>query len=130
MERSCQAQLMAEAAGTPKKIAHEHALKTRETVGSPLAGWFSFEEMGATAGDLVLIAGKGHEALQVVGKARRRFDDRDVARAALQPADVEAVGDAEHGRGDLIERLAGALRHQDDVRDRRLSQGPRVARDL
>ena len=45
MERSCQAQLMAEAAGTPKKIAHEHALKTRETVGSPLAGWFSFQPL-------------------------------------------------------------------------------------
>ena len=45
MERSCQAQLMAEAAGTPKKIAHEYALKTRETVGSPLAGWFSFKPL-------------------------------------------------------------------------------------
>jgi ribulose-5-phosphate 4-epimerase/fuculose-1-phosphate aldolase len=45
MERSCQAQLMAEAAGTPKKIAHEHALNTRETVGSHLAGWFSFQPL-------------------------------------------------------------------------------------
>jgi ribulose-5-phosphate 4-epimerase/fuculose-1-phosphate aldolase len=45
MERSCQAQLMAEAAGTPKKIAHEHAQQTRETVGSHLAGWFSFQPL-------------------------------------------------------------------------------------
>ena len=45
MERSCQAQLMAEAAGTPKKIAHEHALNTRATVGSHLAGWFSFQPL-------------------------------------------------------------------------------------
>ena len=45
MERSCQAQLMAEAVGTPKKISHEHALKTRETVGSHLAGWFSFQPL-------------------------------------------------------------------------------------
>ena len=45
MERSCQAQLMAEAAGTPQKIAHDYALKTRETVGSPLAGWFSFKPL-------------------------------------------------------------------------------------
>ena len=45
MERSCQAQLMAEAAGTPKLIDHEHALNTRETVGSPLAGWFSFQPL-------------------------------------------------------------------------------------
>ena len=45
MERSCQAQLMAEAAGTPKLIDHEHALNTRETVGSTLAGWFSFQPL-------------------------------------------------------------------------------------
>tara|TARA_B110000503_G_scaffold27555_2_gene44031 strand:+ start:26672 stop:27463 length:792 start_codon:yes stop_codon:yes gene_type:complete len=45
MERSCQAQLMANAAGTPKMIRHEVALQTRETVGNPLAGWFSFQPM-------------------------------------------------------------------------------------
>ena len=45
MERSCQAQLMAEAAGTPKLIDHEIALMTRETVGNPLAGWFSFQPL-------------------------------------------------------------------------------------
>jgi ribulose-5-phosphate 4-epimerase/fuculose-1-phosphate aldolase len=45
MERSCQAQLMAEAAGTPKLIEHEVALSTRETVGSPLAGWFTFQSL-------------------------------------------------------------------------------------
>ena len=45
MERSCQAQLMAEAAGTPKLISREHALATRETVGNPLAGWFSFQPL-------------------------------------------------------------------------------------
>ncbi|KAA1189145.1 class II aldolase/adducin family protein [Pseudohalioglobus sediminis] len=45
MERSCQAQLMAEAAGEPKLIPHEVALGTRETVGSPLAGWFSFQPL-------------------------------------------------------------------------------------
>jgi ribulose-5-phosphate 4-epimerase/fuculose-1-phosphate aldolase len=45
MERSCQAQLLAEAAGQPKPIPHEHALKTRETIGSTLAGWFSFQPL-------------------------------------------------------------------------------------
>jgi ribulose-5-phosphate 4-epimerase/fuculose-1-phosphate aldolase len=45
MERSCQAQLMADAAGTPKLIDHEIALLTRETVGNPLAGWFSFQPL-------------------------------------------------------------------------------------
>jgi ribulose-5-phosphate 4-epimerase/fuculose-1-phosphate aldolase len=45
MERSCQAQLLAEAAGGPKAIPHEYALKTRETIGSTLAGWFSFQPL-------------------------------------------------------------------------------------
>jgi len=35
-------------------------------------------------GDVVLIAGKGHEDYQVVGTERRRFSDREVARAALE----------------------------------------------
>jgi ribulose-5-phosphate 4-epimerase/fuculose-1-phosphate aldolase len=45
MERSCQAQLMAEAVGTPKLISHDVALLTRETVGNPGAGWFSFQPL-------------------------------------------------------------------------------------
>ena len=45
MERSCQAQLLAEAAGTPKLIGDDVALHTRETVGSTLAGWFSFQPL-------------------------------------------------------------------------------------
>ena len=45
MERTCQAQLLAEAAGTPKAIDHDVALHTRETVGSALAGWFSFQPL-------------------------------------------------------------------------------------
>ena len=45
MERTCQAQLLAEAAGSPKPITHEIALQTRETVGSPIAGWFSFQPL-------------------------------------------------------------------------------------
>jgi len=45
MERSCQAQLLAEAAGMPKPIPHEYALQTRETIGSTLAGWFSFQPL-------------------------------------------------------------------------------------
>ncbi len=45
MERSCQAQLLAEAAGTPKLIDDENARKTCEVVGSSLAGWFSFQPL-------------------------------------------------------------------------------------
>jgi ribulose-5-phosphate 4-epimerase/fuculose-1-phosphate aldolase len=45
MERSCQAQLMAEAAGTPIIIPHEMAKLTAGQVGSHVAGWFSFQPL-------------------------------------------------------------------------------------
>ena len=45
MERSCQAQLMAMAAGTPEPIRHEYAKYTAEQTGFPLAGWFSFQPL-------------------------------------------------------------------------------------
>ncbi len=45
MERSCQAQLLAEAAGKPKIIRPEIATLTKKQVGSPLAGWFSFKPL-------------------------------------------------------------------------------------
>ena len=37
----------------------------------------------ARAGDLVLIAGKGHEDYQIIGREVFHFDDKEVARAAL-----------------------------------------------
>jgi ribulose-5-phosphate 4-epimerase/fuculose-1-phosphate aldolase len=45
MERSCQAQLMAMAAGTPEPIRHEYAKYTAEQTGFSLAGWFSFQPL-------------------------------------------------------------------------------------
>jgi UDP-N-acetylmuramoyl-L-alanyl-D-glutamate--2,6-diaminopimelate ligase len=38
---------------------------------------------GAHPGDIVLIAGKGHEPYQIIGTERRRFDDRAVAAEAV-----------------------------------------------
>ena len=38
----------------------------------------------ARAGDVVLIAGKGHENYQILGAERIHFDDREIARAVLE----------------------------------------------
>jgi ribulose-5-phosphate 4-epimerase/fuculose-1-phosphate aldolase len=45
MERSCQAQLMAMAAGTPIEVRDEYAKHTLETAGSSFAGWLSFQPL-------------------------------------------------------------------------------------
>lgn len=45
MERTCQAQLLAEAAGSPVKISDEAARHTASQVGSHVAGWFSFSPL-------------------------------------------------------------------------------------
>jgi len=42
----------------------------------------------ADPGDCVLIAGKGHESVQIVGSRRHPFDDRDVARQWLYATDA------------------------------------------
>jgi ribulose-5-phosphate 4-epimerase/fuculose-1-phosphate aldolase len=45
MERTCQAQLLAESAGTPVLIDAEQAEKTAGQVGSSYAGWQSFQPL-------------------------------------------------------------------------------------
>jgi ribulose-5-phosphate 4-epimerase/fuculose-1-phosphate aldolase len=45
MERTCQAQLLVEAAGTPVLIDPEHAAKTAKQVGSAISGWHQFQPL-------------------------------------------------------------------------------------
>ncbi len=45
MEKSCQTQLLAEAAGHPHLIEAHDAEKTHAQVGSAMAGWFSFQPL-------------------------------------------------------------------------------------
>jgi len=45
MERTCQAQLLAESAGTPVLIDADQAEKTAEQVGSHIGGWISFQPL-------------------------------------------------------------------------------------
>lgn len=49
----------------------------------------------ARPGDIVLVAGKGHEDYQIVGTEKRPFDDRRVAAAAMGRTPGVVVGRAE-----------------------------------
>jgi hypothetical protein len=45
MERTCQVQLLAEAAGTPVGIDPDQARKTAAQVGGPMVGWRQFQPL-------------------------------------------------------------------------------------
>ena len=45
MERTCQAQLLAQSAGTPVLIDPDQAEKTSRQVGPPIAGWMAFQPL-------------------------------------------------------------------------------------
>jgi UDP-N-acetylmuramoyl-L-alanyl-D-glutamate--2,6-diaminopimelate ligase len=52
----------------------------------------------AKAGDLVLLAGKGHETYQVLADRTLDWDDREIARSALHARGYkEGPGEAEFG---------------------------------
>ena len=68
--------------GTAARVEHDRAAAIRGALAR------------AQAGDVVLIAGKGHEDYQIIGRQRRAFSDRDVARASL-----DASGNAPAGGG-------------------------------
>ncbi len=46
----------------------------------------------AQSGDVVVIAGKGHEAVQILGTRRIPFDDREVVRELLQSVQGSGIG--------------------------------------
>jgi UDP-N-acetylmuramoyl-L-alanyl-D-glutamate--2,6-diaminopimelate ligase len=50
----------------------------------------------ARAGDVVLIAGKGHETYQIVGDERFSFDDRQIVTQALQDFGYTSTSTAPH----------------------------------
>ena len=58
-------------AGKPYRIEHDRARAIRDAL------------LDATERDVVLIAGKGHEDYQIVGRERRAFSDQKVVSAAL-----------------------------------------------
>jgi ribulose-5-phosphate 4-epimerase/fuculose-1-phosphate aldolase len=45
LDRCCQVQLLAEAAGEPRRIPHELAADSERQIGTPHAGWFSFQPL-------------------------------------------------------------------------------------
>jgi len=59
-------------AGAAAQVEHDRALAIESTLAR------------SGAGDVVLIAGKGHEEYQIYGSERRPFSDQSVARAALE----------------------------------------------
>ncbi|MEL6189244.1 MAG: UDP-N-acetylmuramoyl-L-alanyl-D-glutamate--2,6-diaminopimelate ligase, partial [Myxococcota bacterium] len=68
-------------------------------------------------GDVLLIAGKGHEATQVIGDRRYRFDDREVARRALEglPADDIEEDIRPEDVVEVSEDVEGAVADGEDV---------------
>ncbi len=50
----------------------------------------------AKAGDVVILAGKGHETYQILGDRTIDFDDREVARRVLREMGFEPDGGANH----------------------------------
>ena len=68
MERSCQAQLMAEAAGKPISIDAASAKHTHGQVGTPLVGWFAFQPLWDKIGRDRLFEVTGQKLEQFVAK--------------------------------------------------------------
>jgi UDP-N-acetylmuramoyl-L-alanyl-D-glutamate--2,6-diaminopimelate ligase len=57
-------------------VAYRMIPDRREAIGAAISE--------ARSGDMVLIAGKGHEDYQIIGTKKIHFDDREIAREAIQ----------------------------------------------
>ena len=64
------------AAGVPEGARYLRIADRREAIRTAA--------MLAQAGDLLLIAGKGHETYQIIGDEKRHFDDREEVRLAFE----------------------------------------------
>ena len=67
MDRSCHAQLLADAAGPTVKIDHPNAKLTHSQVGTEIGGWFSFQPM------FDWIVQPGTRPARLMGTASRRL---------------------------------------------------------
>ena len=59
------------------------AKKNHERIVDRRAAIFRAIEL-AVAGDIVLILGKGHETYQILNTGKIHFDDREIAREAIE----------------------------------------------
>ena len=66
-----------------------HDARSRVAVEPDRARAIAMAVRSAREGDIVLIAGKGHEDYQIIGTERREFDDRREAEAALRLRGVQ-----------------------------------------
>ena len=57
-------------------VQYRKVVDRREAIGEAIRE--------ARPGDMVLIAGKGHEDYQILGTTKVHFDDREVAREAIE----------------------------------------------
>ena len=67
---------VAEALKERAHVQYQKVADRREAIGAAVRE--------ARAGDMVLIAGKGHEDYQIIGTQKFHFDDREVAREAIE----------------------------------------------
>jgi UDP-N-acetylmuramoyl-L-alanyl-D-glutamate--2,6-diaminopimelate ligase len=67
---------VAEALKQRPQVHYQKVADRRDAIGAAVRE--------ARSGDMVLIAGKGHEDYQIIGTKKHHFDDREVAREAIE----------------------------------------------